>query len=642
METNKHPERQEEPRPQEPPEDYKFWAFISYSHHDEEWARWLHQSLETYRVPKKLVGQRKGQHTVPRRIFPIFRDRDELPGAADLGGKLKNALHQSRNLVVICSPKSAASQWVNEEVKTYKAFGREERVLCLIVGGEPYASEKPGSGLEECFPPAVRFRVDEKGEITDERTEPIAADARKGKDGRLNAKFKLLAGILDVGYDELKQRERQRQRLQRVRLVGGVTLLVLLASMIYVGLADAGLNMPGGERVRTLIDRHDLSVLRHVPSETEIRQVAVPLRRTLFEALRRRQTKEGWFPSSLRTDVNKQELEFWSNSQAAVAVFSIPDSKFDDTNVEQAQHELLTALEVPFATGAPIERDGVRYGWISHPSDTHTQAEPALWTAVALAKALGHTRLLQGEARRRAEKHLAYTQEVLKLYHSSETGGWNMFPRQKELSQYNIYTTTLALLALLEARSAGLPWEGSTERRDELLKQTAQLLIKIYDDKSAPPGWHATGDSSYEVFDGLTLQIYSELLRAEAEAGITLSPQIASQIPNYLQNCAGRDLNFPVASGEFSEIIIDRDTGKESSDKEAIGFLWYPWAVSASVQWLRRAEKVGAPVEERVRVRRTLSNLVVKLGEEAVQKASSEWTFQAAETLYGLSTIPVP
>ena len=78
-----------------PANDYKYWAFISYSHADEEWAKWLHKSLETYSIPGKLVG-RSTSGEVPKRLFPIFRDRDELPGASDLGGKLKEALTQSR------------------------------------------------------------------------------------------------------------------------------------------------------------------------------------------------------------------------------------------------------------------------------------------------------------------------------------------------------------------------------------------------------------------------------------------------------------------------------------------------------------------------------------------------------------------
>ena len=30
---------------------FKYRAFISYSHSDEKWARWLHRGLETYRMP---------------------------------------------------------------------------------------------------------------------------------------------------------------------------------------------------------------------------------------------------------------------------------------------------------------------------------------------------------------------------------------------------------------------------------------------------------------------------------------------------------------------------------------------------------------------------------------------------------------
>ena len=55
-----------------------FWAFISYSHRDEQLVRRLHRALETYRVPKPLAGTRRGGVVLPRRLTPIFRDRDEL------------------------------------------------------------------------------------------------------------------------------------------------------------------------------------------------------------------------------------------------------------------------------------------------------------------------------------------------------------------------------------------------------------------------------------------------------------------------------------------------------------------------------------------------------------------------------------
>jgi hypothetical protein len=130
-------------------DNFKYWAFISYSHADEEWAKWLHKSVETYRVPRKIVGRETAQGQIPRRLFPVFRDREELPGASDLGGNLQDALTKSRSLIVICSPKSAVSKWVNEEVKTYKALGHAGRVLCLMVDGEPNAA--PDSSFSSAF-----------------------------------------------------------------------------------------------------------------------------------------------------------------------------------------------------------------------------------------------------------------------------------------------------------------------------------------------------------------------------------------------------------------------------------------------------------------------------------------------------------
>jgi tetratricopeptide (TPR) repeat protein len=189
----------------------KYRAFISYSHRDAGWASWLHRSVEKYRPPKALIGTLTDRGEVPKRLTPIFRDRDELPSATDLGGLINAALTGSAAQIVICSPQSAQSKWVNEEILAFKRLGREDRILCIIVGGEPYASDMPGREAEECFPPALRFRLGTDGNLSTARTEPIAADARPGKDGKNNAKLKLISGLLGVGYDTLRRRDQQRR-----------------------------------------------------------------------------------------------------------------------------------------------------------------------------------------------------------------------------------------------------------------------------------------------------------------------------------------------------------------------------------------------------------------------------------------------
>ena len=201
-------------------EPYKYWAFISYSHRDQAWADWLHKALETYRVPRRLVGRETAAGPVPRRLFPVFRDLEELPSSPNLSGAIDQALEQSRTLIVIASPYAAVSKWVDQEIARFRAMGRGDRILCLIVDGEPHADLQPGKGYLECFPPSLR---------TEDGIEPIAADVRPEKDSKPAAKLKLIAGLLGVGLDELRRRERRRRLLQNV---GGVTFSLLSATAL--------------------------------------------------------------------------------------------------------------------------------------------------------------------------------------------------------------------------------------------------------------------------------------------------------------------------------------------------------------------------------------------------------------------------
>src|SRR5215217_4747350 len=200
---------------------WKYWAFISYSHADESWARWLHRTMETYKVPKALAGTKTPEGAVrPRRLYPLFRDRDELSSASSLTANIRGALAGSRNLIVICSPRAAGSRWVNEEIRTFRTLGRGDRVFCLIVDGEPGGAAGSTVTGEECFPAALRevLAADDAGAV--EAPEPIAADARPERDGKRNALLKLSAGILDVGFDSLKQRDHER-RIRQFTIAGG-------------------------------------------------------------------------------------------------------------------------------------------------------------------------------------------------------------------------------------------------------------------------------------------------------------------------------------------------------------------------------------------------------------------------------------
>ncbi len=228
---------------------FRYRAFISYSHADERWASWLHKSLETYRVPRRLVGRDTGHGPAPARIAPVFRDREELASATSLGDTLTRALTDSAALLVIASPAAARSRWVNEEILTFKRLGREDRIFCLVVAGEPGASLRPETADQECFPEALIYLIGPDGQLTDRRSEPIAADARPGKDSRDDAKLKLIAGLLGVSLDEIKQREAQR-RHRRMMLVVGASLAGMAVTSTLAGAAWLARNEAERQRVR--------------------------------------------------------------------------------------------------------------------------------------------------------------------------------------------------------------------------------------------------------------------------------------------------------------------------------------------------------------------------------------------------------
>ena len=204
---------------------YRYRAFISYRHtdNDRKWARWLIEKLETFRTPSALV-----KRGAPARIGQIFRDDDEIPAANDLSGQIQAALSTSQFLIVVCSPATPKSKWVRREIEFFRSLGRGDRILALLIDGTP----------EESFPPELlrfeRERVLPDGSKTTEwiEEEPLAADVRPRTDERQRvterrAFLRIAAGLLGVGYDDLVQREKQREaRKQRIRgAVAAATLL---------------------------------------------------------------------------------------------------------------------------------------------------------------------------------------------------------------------------------------------------------------------------------------------------------------------------------------------------------------------------------------------------------------------------------
>lgn len=99
----------------------KYFAFISYKRKgvDEKVANWIDSKLEKYPYPKEYVSEenRPEDDTMIRKIFI---DTKELPVTEEkFEDKIKEAIKNSRYLILVCSDMSAESVYVNSEVEYF-------------------------------------------------------------------------------------------------------------------------------------------------------------------------------------------------------------------------------------------------------------------------------------------------------------------------------------------------------------------------------------------------------------------------------------------------------------------------------------------------------------------------------------------
>ncbi|MDI9497612.1 MAG: TIR domain-containing protein [Bacillota bacterium] len=222
----------------------KYAAFISYRHvePDATIAARIHSQIERFKVPAEL--RPAGAAANAR----VFRDREELT-ARDLSDSLLAALADSEFLIVICSRRLPLSPWCLQEVETFLSLNGPERIIPVLVEGEP----------AESFPPALlnlrRETVLADGSRGEEALELLAADLRpeavrspdfpgytaleEARDPRLarlrraalrqlrSEKYRILATMLGVSYGDLRQRDRIR-RSRRLTAASAAALVVML------------------------------------------------------------------------------------------------------------------------------------------------------------------------------------------------------------------------------------------------------------------------------------------------------------------------------------------------------------------------------------------------------------------------------
>lgn len=127
--------------------EYKYFAFISYNSRDTEWGKRVQKKLEGYKMPSTLCSEHGWKRKPLKPIF--FAPTDIQPGG--LTEELQERLKASKNLIVICSPNSARSEWVGKEIEFFHSLGRTKQIHFFIVEGKPHSDNSE----TECFNPIV-------------------------------------------------------------------------------------------------------------------------------------------------------------------------------------------------------------------------------------------------------------------------------------------------------------------------------------------------------------------------------------------------------------------------------------------------------------------------------------------------------
>ncbi|MBQ3037167.1 MAG: toll/interleukin-1 receptor domain-containing protein [Lachnospiraceae bacterium] len=221
------------------PSQLHYDAFISYRHTelDKFVAENLHKKLEAYRMPADVAKKRQG---MKNKIERVFRDQEELPLTSDLNDPIMAALHNSDWLIVICSPRLRESVWCKKEIETFVKLRGRQRVLAVLVEGEP----------SESFPDELLFEVktvtkaDGSVEEVKVPVEPLAADVR-GKNKKDILKnmdielLRILAAMFHLNFDDLRQRHKE-QRMKRamfISVTGGAVCLVFAIFCACIAIA---------------------------------------------------------------------------------------------------------------------------------------------------------------------------------------------------------------------------------------------------------------------------------------------------------------------------------------------------------------------------------------------------------------------
>lgn len=195
----------------------RYDAFVSYAadEPDAGLALDLFEALDTYRLPGILAAQDRR-----RELADVYFATEHGEAGEQIEHMLREEIEKSDFLVVLCSPRISGRFWVEFEVRTFIETHEPDRVLPVLVEGEP----------ADVIPSPL-----DPGRVAADLRAPTRSLRRKAMK---REKLRLLARILDVPYAELRQRHLERLvrrfAVAAALAVGVLAVVAGLATVAYL------------------------------------------------------------------------------------------------------------------------------------------------------------------------------------------------------------------------------------------------------------------------------------------------------------------------------------------------------------------------------------------------------------------------
>lgn len=198
---------------------FKYAAFISYNCNDVKWGHKLHRKLVKYKFSTTLSHKNRINR---RPINPVFfAPYDIQPN--DLSEELKSRLRASKNLIVICSPNSAKSEFVGFEIDYFCQLGRQKDIYFFIIDGTPNSND-----ADECYNPKIKEHG-LSGYLGVNINEKVYKSAYLNRE---RAYIQLITKILGIEFDDIWQRH--KRLLIKKLLLMIFTIIAFISILFYV------------------------------------------------------------------------------------------------------------------------------------------------------------------------------------------------------------------------------------------------------------------------------------------------------------------------------------------------------------------------------------------------------------------------